>query len=280
MTAFGPDMPVLTELAPGMRRLLAPNPSMMTGPGTNTYLIGNDEVAVLDPGPAIESHLKKILDVANAPIRWVMVTHTHPDHSPAARELARATGAELLGGLPPEGHHQDMTFAPDRVLIDGERISINGVDVEAIHTPGHASNHVCYLHTQLNWVFTGDHVIDGSTVVIDPPDGNMKHYLESLAKVKGLRPAALAPGHGELITDPDRAIDWIVDHRLEREAKVAAALRDEPGLTSMELVPYVYQDVDKKLYGWAERSLLAHLLKLEADGVAARKSKRWKSLVA
>jgi glyoxylase-like metal-dependent hydrolase (beta-lactamase superfamily II) len=279
MTAFGPDMPVLTELAPGVRRLLAPNPSMMTGPGTNTYLIGNDEVAVLDPGPAIESHLNKILDVANAPVRWVMVTHTHPDHSPAARELARATGAELLGRLPPEGQHQDMTFAPDRVLVDGDRISIDGVEVEAIHTPGHASNHVCYLHTHLNWVFTGDHVIDGSTVVIDPPDGNMKHYLESLAKVKGFRPAALAPGHGELIRDPDRAIDWIVAHRLEREAKIAAALKDKPGLTSMELVPQVYQDVDKKLYGWAERSLLAHLLKLEADGVAARKSKRWKSLV-
>jgi glyoxylase-like metal-dependent hydrolase (beta-lactamase superfamily II) len=280
MTAFGPDMPVLTELAPGVRRLLAPNPSMMTGPGTNTYLFGSDEVAVLDPGPVIESHLNKILEVADAPIRWVIVTHTHPDHSPAARELARATGAELLGRLPPEGHHQDMTFAPDRVLADGDRISIDGVEVEAVHTPGHASNHVCYLHTQLNWVFTGDHVIDGSTVVIDPPDGNMKHYLESLAKVKGLRPAALAPGHGEIITDPDRAIDWIVDHRLQREAKVAAALRDEPGLTSMELVQHVYQDVDKKLYGWAERSLLAHLLKLEADGVAARKSKRWKSLVA
>jgi glyoxylase-like metal-dependent hydrolase (beta-lactamase superfamily II) len=280
MTAFGPDMPVLTELAPGVRRLLAPNPSMMTGPGSNTYLFGNDEVAVLDPGPAIESHLNKILEVANAPIRWVIVTHTHPDHSPAARELAKATGAELLGRRPPEGHHQDMTFAPDRVLVDGDRSSIDGVEVEAIHTPGHASNHLCYLHTHLNWVFTGDHVIDGSTVVIDPPDGNMKHYLESLVKVKGLRPAALAPGHGELITDPDRAIDWIVDHRLEREAKVAAALIDEPGLTSMELVPHVYQDVDKKLYGWAERSLLAHLLKLEADGVAARKSKRWKSLVA
>jgi glyoxylase-like metal-dependent hydrolase (beta-lactamase superfamily II) len=279
MTAFGPDMPVLTELAPGVRRLLAPNPSMMTGPGTNTYFFGSDEVAVLDPGPVIESHLNKILEVADAPIRWVIVTHTHPDHSPAARELARATGAELLGRLPPEGHHQDMTFAPDRVLADGNRISIDGVEVEAVHTPGHASNHVCYLHTQLNWVFTGDHVIDGSTVVIDPPDGNMKHYLESLAKVKGLRPAALAPGHGEIITDPDRAIDWIVDHRLQREAKVAAALRDEPGLTSMELVQHVYQDVDKKLYGWAERSLLAHLLKLEADGVAARKSKRWKSLV-
>ena len=275
MSAFGPDMPVLTELAPGVRRLLAPNPSMMTGPGTNTYLLGCNEVGVLDPGPAIESHIEKIQEIAGAPIRWVMVTHTHPDHSPAACELARATGAELVGRPPPEGEHQDMTFAPVRVLEDGDRISIDGIEIEAIHTPGHASNHVCYLHTHLNWVFTGDHVIDGSTVVINPPDGNMKNYLQSLAKVKRLRPVVLAPGHGELIRDPDRAIDWLVDHRLQREAKVAAALSDKPGLTSMELVPHVYQDVDEKLYGLAERSLLAHLLKLAHDGAALQTDGRW-----
>jgi len=275
MSAFGPDMPLVADLAPGVRRLLAPNPSMMTGPGTNTYLFGQDQVAVLDPGPMMESHIGRIQEIADAPISFVMVTHTHPDHSPAAVELARTTGAELLGRLPPDGQHQDMTFAPDRILEDGDRISIDGVEVEVIHTPGHASNHVCYLHSKLNWVFTGDHVIDGSTVVIDPPDGNMKHYLESLAKVRRRRPAALAPGHGEVIHDPDRAIDWIIEHRLQREAKVAAALKGNPGLTSMELVPHVYQDVDKKLYGWAERSLLAHLLKLEDDGAASRTDDRW-----
>jgi len=275
MTAFGPDMPAFTELAPGVRRLVAPNPSMMTGPGTNTYLFGTGEVAVLDPGPVIDSHLQSIREIANAPIRWVIVTHTHPDHSPAALELARATGAELLGRPPPDSQHQDMTFAPDRVLEDGDRLRVDGADIEVIHTPGHASNHICLRHVELNWVFTGDHVIDGSTVVIDPPDGNMKHYLESLSKVKALRPAVLAPGHGELIHEPDRAIDWIIDHRLERETKVVATLRENPGLTSMELVPHVYKDVDKKLYGWAERSLLAHLLKLEDDGAATRDNSKW-----
>ena len=195
MTTFGPDMPAFTELAPGVRRLVAPNPSMMTGPGTNTYLFGTEEVAVLDPGPVIDSHLQSIQEIANAPIRWVIVTHTHPDHSPAALELARATGAELLGRPPPDSQHQDMTFAPDRVLEDGDRLRVDGTDIEVIHTPGHASNHICLRHVELNWVFTGDHVIDGSTVVIDPPDGNMKHYLESLSKVKALRPAVLAPGH-------------------------------------------------------------------------------------
>ncbi len=275
MTAFGPQMPVLTELAPGLRRLVAPNPSMMTGPGTNTYLLGSAEIAVLDPGPVIAGHIDRIQEVAAAPIRWILVTHTHPDHSPAAAELARITGAELLGRSPPEGAHQDMTFIPDRVLEDGDRLAIDGVDIEVIHTPGHASNHVCYLHTDLNWIFTGDHVIDGSTVVIDPPDGNMKHYIEALAKVRDLKPAALAPGHGELIEDADRAINWIIDHRLQREARILASLRLHPGLTSMQLVPHVYKDVDKKLYGWAERSLLAHLLKLEDDRVAGRRDGIW-----
>lgn len=280
MTAFGPEMPVLTQLAPGVRRLVAPNPSMMTGPGTNTYLFGSEEVAVLDPGPVIDSHLQSIQEIADAPIRWVFVTHTHPDHSPAAAELARQTGAELLGRPPVDGQHQDMTFKPDRVLEDRDRLSVDGAEIEVVHTPGHASNHICFRHVQLNWVFTGDHVIDGSTVVIDPPDGNMKHYLESLVKVKALRAVALAPGHGELIHDVDRAIDWIIDHRLEREAKVAVALRENSGLTSMELVPHVYKDVDKKLYGWAERSLLAHLLKLEEDSAATRNGNRWESLNA
>ena len=147
--------------------------------------------------------------------------------------------------------------------------------LDAVHTPGHASNHICYRHIGLNWIFTGDHVIDGSTVVIDPPDGNMTHYLQSLAKVKALQPTALAPGHGELIRDPARAIDWIIEHRLEREAKVVGALNANPGLTSMALVPHVYKDVDERLYGWAERSLLAHLLKLEDDSKAAQAGGFW-----
>ena len=144
-----------------------------------------------------------------------------------------------------------------------------------MHTPGHASNHVCFRHSKLNWLFTGDHVIDGSTVVIDPPDGDMKHYIESLQKCRDLGCAALAPGHGEVIDDPKRVIDWIIDHRLQREAKVLAAVRANPGLTTSELVPHVYQDVAPHLYGWAERSLLAHVLKLEADGVARCSNDAW-----
>ena len=268
-------MPAFSKLAPGIRRLVAPNPSMMTGPGTNTYLFGSAAVAVLDPGPVIESHLETIQKIADAPIRWILVTHTHPDHSPAASLLAKETGAELLGMQAPDGAHQDNTFKADRVLRDGDELATDEFVIDAVHTPGHASNHLCYRHVGTNWLFTGDHVIDGSTVVIDPPDGNMKHYLASLKRVKELRCSALAPGHGEIINDPDRAIDWIIDHRLEREDKVVVALAANPNLTAQELVRFVYEDVDKKLYGWAERSLLAHLLKLEDDGRAKCAANRW-----
>lgn len=275
MTGFGPAMPRSSELAEGVRRLVAPNPSIMTGPGTNTYLFGETDIAVLDPGPLIDSHIDRIREVAAAPIRWILVTHTHEDHSPAASALASITGAQLLGRPAPEGKHQDATFTPDRVLEDGDELATREFALKVVHTPGHASNHVCYLHHGMNTLFTGDHVIDGSTVVINPPDGNMKQYLESLERVRELGCRALAPGHGEIIDEPVRIVDWIIHHRLEREAKVMQALTANPDLTTHELVPHVYTDVDRKLYGWAERSLLAHLLKLEEDGTAACAGGRW-----
>lgn len=268
-------MDPFTELRPGMRRLVAPNPSMMTGPGTNTYLFGSKEIAVLDPGPAIASHLDAIERIANATVRWILVTHTHPDHSPAASLLAERTGAELIGLPPPRGEHQDTTFRPDRRPADGDELVTEEFSIRALHTPGHASNHVCYLHDESNWLFTGDHVIDGSTVVIDPPDGNMKQYIESLRRLRSMDCEAIAPGHGEIIRDPARAIDWIVEHRLEREGKVLAALRANPNLATRELVPHVYRDVDRRLHALAERSLLAHLLKLEEDGLATFRDGRW-----
>ena len=268
-------MEPFTELRPGIRRLVAPNPSMMTGPGTNTYLFGSGEVAVLDPGPVIDSHLDMIQRVAEAPIRWVLVTHTHPDHSPAAVVLAEQTGAELIGIAAPQGQFQDAKFAPTGSLADGDELATGEFTITAVHTPGHASNHVCYHHAGSDWLFTGDHVIDGSTVVIDPPDGNMRQYIESLRRVKSMECEALAPGHGEIIRDPGSVIDWIIDHRLEREAKVLAALRTNPNLTTRELVPFVYQDVDKRLYGLAERSLLAHLIKLAEDELAEEVSGTW-----
>jgi glyoxylase-like metal-dependent hydrolase (beta-lactamase superfamily II) len=279
MTAFGPEMPAFAQLAPGVRRIVAPNPSMMTGPGTNTYLLGEQDIAVIDPGPAIANHIEDILLKTTGSIRWILATHTHPDHSPGVAVLAGHCGAEVLGIAAPDGRQQDKSFAPSRILSDGDVLETAEFRLEVVHTPGHASNHLCYRHVEHNWLFTGDHVIDGSTVVINPPDGNMKHYIESLQRCKALDCDVLAPGHGELIDDPARAIDWIIDHRLEREAKVLAAVETNPGLTTSELVPHVYKDVAEKLHRLAERSLLAHILKLQADGVVEQDNERWRRLI-
>ena len=263
------------QLTPGIQRLLAPNPGMMTGPGTNTYLLGQKEIAVIDPGPAIGSHIAMIQKVVSAPIRWIIVTHTHLDHSPAAQILAEATGAELLGQSPPAGSNQDQTFSPHRLLYNGDKIETEEFTLTAIHTPGHASNHLCYLHEKLQWIFTGDHVMNGSTVVINPPDGNMKDYLNSLTQLKLLNPEKLAPGHGDLLPNPQVTLDWIITHRLEREEKIIATLDFMSGSSLTKLVKKAYDDVDAKLHPLAERSLLAHLIKLNREHLAHEKNGLW-----
>lgn len=275
MNNFADAIEPYVELAPGLRRIVAPNPSMMTGPGTNTYLFGTKEIAVLDPGPRLRVHVDDIINKAGGPIRWILATHTHPDHSPAVKLLAEKTGADVLGMAAPDGYHQDKSFVPTRELGDGDKLVSDEFVLEAIHTPGHASNHLCFLHVATNWIVTGDHVIKGSTVVINPPDGDMSDYLASLRRVKAMNPDALLPGHGDRIDDPVELIDWIVQHRLGREAKVWDALVANPGLSTRALVPFVYDDVPPKLHAWAERSLLAHLLKLERDGRAVEADNCW-----
>jgi glyoxylase-like metal-dependent hydrolase (beta-lactamase superfamily II) len=237
--------------------------------------LGTKEIAVVDPGPAIDAHTELIREVAPGPIRWILVTHTHPDHSPAAAALAARTGAERLGRNAPDGAHQDETFTADRVLQNGDTLETSEFRLEVIHTPGHASNHLCYLHDKLGWLFTGDHIINGSTVVIDPPDGNMSDYLESLERLMDKLLATIAPGHGELLESPYEAIDWIIEHRLEREATVFAALEKHPQSTAADLVAHAYSDVHERLHGVAERSLLAHLLKLERDQRAVSRGDLW-----
>jgi glyoxylase-like metal-dependent hydrolase (beta-lactamase superfamily II) len=265
----------ITELAPGVRRLLAPNPSMMTGPGTNTYLLGSKEIAVIDPGPAMQDHVDAIQELTAGPIKWILVTHTHADHSPAAALLAEATGAEQLGRTPPQGRNQDQTFKPDHILEDGDKFETDEFCLHVIHSPGHASNHLCYLHTGQNFLITGDHIINGSTVVIDPPDGSMGDYLRSLERLKSIDIDAILPGHGEVMDQPQDAIDWLINHRLEREAKVIGALKAQPNATSRELVPLVYEDVDEELHDLAEHSLLAHLIRLEEELRVRMENGRW-----
>ena len=262
-------------LAPGIRRLVAPNPGMMTGPGTNTYLIGCEAVAVIDPGPAIDTHIENILQSANAPVRWLLATHTHPDHSPAVAALAARTGAEVIGLPAPQGPHQDATFRPGLQPADGDVLSTGEFDLVMLRTPGHASNHLCFFLEQSGWLFTGDHIINGSTVVIDPPDGDMGEYLESLRRLRQLSLSHIAGGHGPVIDEPHEAIDWLIDHRLHREAKVVDKLIRSPGSTLDGLVRQVYDEIDPAIHRVAERSLLAHLLKLENEGLARQNGGHW-----
>ncbi|MCX7960559.1 MAG: MBL fold metallo-hydrolase [Burkholderiales bacterium] len=256
-------------------RLTAPNPGVMTGPGTNTYLVGTDEIAVIDPGPAIEDHVRRIAELGAGRIRWILVTHTHVDHSPAARQLKALTGAQVLGRPRPRHGHQDPDFVPDRVLEHGERIALAGATLRAIHTPGHASNHLCYMLEETRMLFTGDHVMQGSTVVIDPPDGDMRAYLESLEALAREGAAILAPGHGYLIGNPTKEIRRLVAHRLARERKVCDAIARLGAPSAEELLPAVYDDVHPRIHPVAARSLAAHLDKLVAEGAVRASNGRY-----
>jgi glyoxylase-like metal-dependent hydrolase (beta-lactamase superfamily II)/8-oxo-dGTP pyrophosphatase MutT (NUDIX family) len=254
-------------------RIIAPNPGMMTGPGTNTYFVGENELAVIDPGPALESHVERIIEEAKGRLRWILCTHTHVDHSPGAAGLKAATGAQLLGMTAPEG--QDATFKPDFVLENGQRVDLGGVSLRAIHTPGHASNHLCYLLEQTNMLFTGDHVMQGSTVVINPPDGDMRAYLLSLEKLLDEDLAVLAPGHGYLIGAPHKEIRRLIAHRMAREKKVISSLKKLEIAALEELLPLVYDDVPPRVHRWAARSLSAHLDKLVAEGAVRAAGERF-----
>jgi glyoxylase-like metal-dependent hydrolase (beta-lactamase superfamily II)/8-oxo-dGTP pyrophosphatase MutT (NUDIX family) len=265
------------RLSDRVTRITCDNGSVMTGPGTNTYLVrapGSSDVTVIDPGPDdanTEAHLQAVLAAA-APgtIVQILVTHTHKDHSPAARRLAELTCAPVVGRVADHAQWQDASFQPQHVPVHGERLELGaGTTLRAVATPGHASNHVCWLLEEEGLLFTGDHVMQGSTVVINPPDGDMVAYLaslEAMLAIDGLQ--WLAPGHGFLMAAPQDEVRRLVAHRLAREAKVVAALRQAGQAPVEALVPVVYGDVPAARHGIAARSLLAHLHKLAHDGVA------------
>ena len=256
---------VPVSLSKLVRRITCPNPGMMTGPGTNTYLVGQEEIAVIDPGPDTAEHLDAIAACGGDRIRWIVTTHTHPDHSPGSEALRQRLRPDVLV----LGFAERDGFVPDATIGDGHVIDAKEFELRAVHTPGHAANHLCYLLESERLLFSGDHIMNGSTVVITPPDGHMATYLASLEKVKQLRLRAIAPGHGDLITDPAAKIDEYVAHRLAREETVAAALAAHGGpATVAELLPVAYGDVDEARHKVATFSLWAHLQKLVADGRA------------
>ena len=269
---------MITELSPLVRRITAGNSSVFTGPGTNTYLVGKEEITVIDPGPAMPEHIENIAKACGDDIKQILVTHTHPDHSPGAKLLHQRTAAPVMGMYALHKQTQDKTFKANKVLEDGDEIREIEYTLKVIHTPGHASNHLCYLLEEEKMIFTGDHIMEGSTVVIGPPDGNMKQYIESLEKLKQFDISMIAPGHGNLMKDPKSVVDWIVSHRMFREKKVVDALTEFSKANLDQLVEKVYDDVDERLHGIARASLLAHLNKLIEEDKAVSKGEEfhWK----
>ena len=264
------------SLGERLRRIVAGNAGLMTGPGTNTYLVGSREVAVLDPGPDDTRHLEAILAAAGTAIRWILVTHTHPDHAPLARRLAARTGARVIGLTPPDDGRQDATFAPQQLPGDGERLSLGECELLAIHTPGHASNCVCYLLERERLLFTGDHVLEGVSPVILPPDGDMAAYLHSLEKLKSHDFERIAPGHGGVMERGKEVLAALRDHRLAREDKVLRSLSRLGEATLDELTPVVYDDVAVERHRWARLTLEAHLIKLARESRAGERNGVWR----
>ena len=252
------------EVRPGVRRLTAPNPGPMTGPGTNCYLVGTGDVVVVDPGPDDEGHVEGLVAAGGGRIRWIALTHTHVDHWPAAPTLAARTGAEVVAFDSRDG------LDVDRALADGDVVGEGDAALVAVHTPGHASNHLCFWHEGQRLLFTGDHVMSGSTVVIAPPDGDMAAYLASLERVRALGADALAPAHGPLLDDPHAYVSHYIDHRRTREASVVEALAGfgPEGADTEAIVAVVYVDVHPLLHPVARFSVWAHLRKLAEEGRA------------
>ncbi|HYZ33672.1 MAG TPA: MBL fold metallo-hydrolase [Crenalkalicoccus sp.] len=271
--------------APGVRRVLCNNPSAFTFRGTNTWLLGEGRsVAVLDPGPEDPAHLAAILDaVKGETVTHILVTHTHRDHSPGARALATATGAATYGFgphlTPPGegGEGGDHDFRPDVVLPDGAVVEGEGWRLSALHTPGHCANHLCFALEGSGVLFSGDQVMSWSTSVVSPPDGDMADYMRSLERLRarGAADRLYLPGHGPPLPEPAPFLAALAAHRAEREARVLAAVRTQPGAAAEALVGPVYGPLDPRLVRAAGRSLLAHLIKLETEGLVAREGEGW-----
>ncbi|UWQ89368.1 MBL fold metallo-hydrolase [Rhodobacteraceae bacterium M382] len=276
---FNPVPGLPETLAPGLRRVLAPNPSPMTYRGTNSYLLGTRQLAVIDPGPDSDPHLQALLAAVEPgqSISHIVVTHSHLDHSPLARRLSQATGAPILAfgdaqagrsvvmqklaasGLVAGGEGVDHDFLPDQVVTDGDLIQGDGWTLEVIHTPGHLGNHIA-----LGWndvCFTGDHVMGWASSLVSPPEGDLTDFMTSCNRLRGRDWSVFHAGHGAPVSDPMERLDWLITHRLSREAAIIDALDGGPA-TARALAEQIYLETPAALMGAAERNVLAHLVDL------------------
>jgi len=273
----------LDQLEPGIARVLAHNPSAFTYYGTQTYLIGDAEVAVIDPGPDLPEHVDALEKaIGGRRVTAIMCTHTHRDHSPAARPLAERIGAPIIGCAPlaleTVGPRADAAFdgdyAPDRVLADGESLEIDGALATAVATPGHTSNHLCFAYRGA--LFSGDHVMGWSTTVVVPPDGDMAAYMQSLDKLRQRNDRIYYPAHGPAVTKPQQYVRHLVGHRMQREKQILGLVGGDP-LSIPEIVANAYPGLDPRLTAAAGGSVYAHLLDLERRGLVEQQQDRWKT---
>lgn len=263
-------------------RVLAPNPSPFTFTGTQTHLVGTEDLAVIDPGPDDADHIAALLAaISGRPVSAIVITHTHRDHSPASRALAAATGAPIVGCAPlviDMGSRSDAAFdthyAPDRVLEDGESVAGEGWTLTAVATPGHTSNHLAFALPETGALFSGDHVMGWSTTVVMPPDGDMTAFMASLAKLQTRDDRVYYPAHGDPVTNPAQHVRHLIGHRKAREGQILRALEAGPAAIP-DMVAAMYAGVDRRLWGAAGGSVLAHLIDLEGRRLVARDDERW-----
>ncbi len=273
----------IERVHPRVRRVLAPNPSPFTYTGTQTYLVGDGEVAVIDPGPDDPAHVEVLLAATEgAPVAAILCTHTHRDHSPASRPLAAATGAPIIGcaafAIEDEGPRADAAFdfdyAPDRVLADGEALAGEGWTLEAVATPGHTSDHLCFALAGTGILFTGDHVMGWSTTVVSPPDGDMTDYMASLGLLLARDDRVYLPAHGPAVETPREHVQRLIEHRRMRERQIVGHVEAGEGLIP-NMVEDMYREIDPRLHPAAGRSVLAHLIDLERRGLVRGEGERW-----
>ena len=265
---------VLETVSPLIRRIVARNPGPFTGPGTATFIIGHGRVALIDPGPALSSHVKAMLDALRGEtIEHILITHTHPDHWPATPAIQQATGARTYGfGADRDksgGRGVDYGFLPDQTMRDGDVLDGPGWQIAAVHTPGHTSDHLSFAFSEEQVLFSGDHVMGWSTSVIIPPDGDMGAYMRSLEKLLGRNDMVYMPTHGPAIPDPKQHVRAFIEHRQERSAAILHRLA-KGAATIPEMVAAIYAGVAPGLRGAAGLSVEAHLIELESLGQVER----------